>query len=319
MNFLADTSVDFIGKRRIALVLSLLTIGVGLASLVMHGGPRYSIDFTGGSLVQVQFTETVAVDNVRSVLQEVGFGGAEIQRFGAPNEMLVRIPDTGDETAMGTVKDALQARWPDMELRREEKVGPKIGGELRSAALQAIVLALSLILVYITVRFEFRFAVAAIVALVHDVLITLGAFSIAEHEVSLAVVAAFLTIVGYSLNDTIVVFDRIRENLRIPSKEPYEAILNRSVNQSLSRTVITSGTTLVVVAVLLAFGGEVLRDFAFALTVGIVVGTYSSIFVATPLLVEWEHRMPRRSKKKGSGDQGAPTRKSKPAKATVSS
>ncbi len=313
MQFLTNTNIDFVGKRRIAAVLSLLLIGAGIASLVMHGGPRYSIDFTGGSLVQVRFAEPVPVETVRETLQDVGFGAAELQQFGAPNEMLVRIQDTGDDEAMSKVKDALRSAWPDLELRREEKVGPKIGGELRSAAAQAIILALSLILIYITVRFQFRFAVAAIVALVHDVLITLGAFSIADHEVSLAVVAAFLTIVGYSLNDTIVVFDRIRENLRVPSRDPHEVILNRSVNQSLSRTIITSGTTLVVVLVLLVFGGEVLRDFAFALTAGVLVGTYSSIFVATPILVEWEKRAPRRTKKKG-GKGGA-----RKAKAAVSS
>ncbi|HMB70159.1 MAG TPA: protein translocase subunit SecF [bacterium] len=296
MRFLSNTNYDFVGKRKMALVLSLVAIAVGIASLVTHGGPRYSIDFTGGSLIQVQFPQATTVEEVREALNASGVANAEIQRFGAPDEILIRIQRTGDTDAMEDVKAALQSRWPDYTNRREETVGPKIGGELRSAAGQAIFLALFLILIYITIRFEFRFAVAAIMALVHDVLITLGAFSLANHEVSLAVIAAFLTIVGYSLNDTIVVFDRIRENLRVPGREPYDQILNRSVNQSLSRTVITSGTTIVVVVVLLIFGGEVLRDFAFALTVGVVVGTYSSVFVATPILVEWEKRRPRRTK-----------------------
>jgi len=296
MKFLSDTNVDFVGMRRGALLLSLAMIVIGVVSLVVHGGPKYSIDFTGGRLIQVRMPTVVPLDEVRDELTAVGFGDAEIQQFGAPDELLIRIKETGDETAMKRVQDAIKARWPDYTLRRAETVGPKIGSELRSAAGEAIFLALFLILVYVTVRFEFRFAVAAIVALIHDVIITLGAFSLAEHEVSLAVVAAFLTIVGYSLNDTIVVFDRIRENLRVPGREPYADVLNRSVNQSLSRTIITSGTTLVVVVVLLLFGGEVLRDFAFALTVGVVVGTYSSIFVATPLLVVWEKRRPRRSR-----------------------
>lgn len=296
MKFLSETNIDFVGMRKGALFLSLAMIVVGVASLVVHRGPKYSIDFTGGQLVQVKMAEPTPVDEVRDELKAVGFGDAEIQRFGAADELLIRIKDTGDEASMDRVKDALEARWPDYTLRRAETVGPKIGNELRSAASEAIFLALFLILIYITVRFEFRFAVAAIVALVHDVLITLGAFSLAQHEVSLAVVAAFLTIVGYSLNDTIVVFDRIRENLRVPGREPYASVLNRSVNQSLSRTIITSGTTILVVVVLLFFGGEVLRDFAFALTVGIMVGTYSSIFVATPLLVVWENRRPRRSR-----------------------
>ncbi|GJM44996.1 MAG: protein-export membrane protein SecF [Gemmatimonadota bacterium] len=296
MQFLTDTNIDFVGKRRMAMILSLTLIAIGIGSLVMHGGPRYSIDFTGGSLIQAKFAEPTSVEAVRDVLTGAGVAGAEIQQFGAPDEILVRIQRTGGTDAMEDVKAALSAQWPEYENRREETVGPKIGGELRSAASQAIFLALFLILVYITIRFEFRFAVAAILALLHDVVITLGAFSLANHEVSLAVIAAFLTIVGYSLNDTIVVFDRIRENLRVPSREDYESVLNRSVNQSLSRTIITSGTTIVVVAVLLVFGGEVLRDFAFALTVGVIVGTYSSIFVATPLLVAWEKRRPSRAK-----------------------
>jgi preprotein translocase subunit SecF len=298
MQFLTDTHVDFLTHRRIAMALSLLVILVGIGSLVAHGGPKYSIDFTGGSLIQVQFTEPVPADAVREVLATEGLGQAEIVRFGAPNETLVRLPETGDATADERVKEALRERWPNLDLRREETVGPKIGGELRSAAFQAIILALALILVYITIRFEFRFAVAAIVALVHDVLITLGAFSLAGHEISLAVIAAFLTIVGYSLNDTIVVFDRIRENLRVPAGRGYMEMLNRSINQSLSRTIITSSTTIVVVVILLLFGGEVLRDFSFALTVGVVVGTYSSIFVATPLLAEWERIRPRKKKKR---------------------
>jgi len=240
--------------------------------------------------------EVVPIDQVRAKLQEVGYSAAQIQRFGEPNELLIRIPDAGDMTAVDSVKDALRAAWPDLELRREESVGPKIGGELRSAALQAIMFSLVLILIYITIRFEFRFAVAAILALVHDVLITLGVFSLVDHEISLAVIAAFLTIVGYSLNDTIVVFDRIRENLRVPARTAYGAILNRSVNQSLSRTIVTGVTTLLVLVVLFLFGGEVLRDFAFALILGVIVGTYSSIFIATPILVEWQHRAPRKAK-----------------------
>jgi preprotein translocase subunit SecF len=298
MSLFADANFDFVGKRRAAAIISVLLIVAGLASLITKGGPKYSIDFTGGSLIQVQFAEVVPADEVRSALSAIGHGDAEIQRFGSPREMLVRIPDKGNEQDMIDVKDALRAQWPDLELRREETVGPKIGGELRAAALEAILFALALILVYITIRFEFRFAIAAIIALIHDVLITLGVFSLANHEVSLAVIAAFLTIVGYSLNDTIVVFDRIRENLRTPAREAYAGILNHSVNQSLSRTIITSGTTLLVVLVLFLFGGEVLKDFAFALVIGVVIGTYSSIFVATPILVEWETRRPRKSKRR---------------------
>jgi preprotein translocase subunit SecF len=296
MNFLANANFDFMARRGIAAALSLLAIAIGIGSLVMHGGPRYSIDFTGGSLLQVRFSSPVTAAEVRSVLAGVNQGDAGIQQYGEPGEMLVRIKATGDATVEPAVKQALRERWPDLDLRREETVGPKIGGELRGAALQVILWALAGILIYVTIRFEFRFAVAAIIALIHDVLITLGAFSLSNREISLAVIAAFLTIVGYSLNDTIVVFDRIRENLRVPTREQYMLILNRSVNQSLSRTIITSGTTILVTVILFFFGGEVLKDFAFALTIGVVIGTYSSIFIATPVLVEWEKRRPRKIK-----------------------
>ncbi|HMB70937.1 MAG TPA: protein translocase subunit SecF [bacterium] len=297
MQFLTNAKFDFMSQRRIAMVLSMTVILVGLGSLVIKGGPKYSIDFTGGTLLQLRFPEEVSADQLRTELARVGLGQAEIVRFGAPDEMLVRIQQMTTVAADSVAKDALRERWPDLELRREETVGPKIGGELRGAAGQAILLALALILIYITIRFEFRFAVAAIVALVHDVVITLGVFSLANHEISLAVIAAFLTIVGYSLNDTIVVFDRVRENLRIPTGgRVYAEILNQSINQSLSRTIITSGTTILVVVALLVLGGEVLRDFSFALTVGVLVGTYSSIYVATPILAEWEQRSPRKRK-----------------------
>ena len=310
MQFLAGTNIDFVGKRGIAVWVSLALILAGIVSLVMHGGPKYSIDFTGGALVQLQFAEPVPAQTVRDALAGIGYDDAEIVQFGAPNEILVRVKGGGEGMgAKDAVFDAISSQWPDVELRRSEAVGPKIGGELRSAALQAIGLALGLILIYITIRFEFRFAIAAIVALVHDVLITLGVFSIAGFEISLAVVAAFLTIVGYSLNDTIVVFDRIRENLKVPGRDSYESVLNRSINQSLSRTVVTSGTTMLVLLVLLFFGGEVLKGFAFALTIGVLIGTYSSIFVATPVLVEWEKRAPRRAvaakKKKKKAAAGA--------------
>ena len=201
--------------------------------------------------------------------------------------------------AVGKLYEAVKARFPDreIELRRTETVGPKIGEELKNRTWAAIVISLFGILVYISWRFEFKFAIGAIVALIHDVLITLGIFSIMGKEISLVIVAAFLTIVGYSLNDTIVVYDRIRENFSLRRRESYEKMIDISINQSLSRTVITSLTTLMVVLFLFFYGGEVIHDFAFALMVGIIVGTYSSIFVASPILIEWQNRLVGRKQK----------------------
>jgi preprotein translocase subunit SecF len=294
MQILTNPNFEFIDRRVPAYLVSAVAILAGIVSLVVHGGPKYSIDFEGGSIIQMQFAEPVAIETIREELARVGLAEAEIQRYGEPNEILIRVQKR--ETAQTLVKDTLRERWPDAVLRREEEVGAKVGGELRVAALNAMIVALIGILVYVSLRFEFRFAVAAIVALVHDVLVTLGAFSLTNREISLAVIAAFLTIVGWSINDTIVIFDRIRENLRVPSRERYDRILNASVNQCLGRTFITAGTVFVVVLVLLFWGGEVLRDFSFAMTVGLIAGTYSTVFVATALLVDWERWRPRKAK-----------------------
>jgi len=295
MRFLEQPNFEFLRVRWIAFSLSALLFAITLGSLIVHGGPKYSIDFAGGSLLQVRFPEGVTVDAVRDHLATVGAANAEIQQFGGPEEILVRIPDIG-EAGVESVKDAIRDRWPDAELRREETVGPKVGHELRGAAIQSIVLALALILAYTTFRFEFRWAVAAVIALVHDVVVTIGALSLTDREFSLAVIAALLTIVGFSLNDTIVIFDRVRENLRVPGRETFDRLLNRSINQTLGRTIITSGTVLLTTLALLFLGGEVLNDFAFALTVGVVSGTYSTVYVATAVVLEWENRWPRRVK-----------------------
>ena len=309
MRFVKDTNIDFIGLRRYAFILSAVMLLISIGSVATKG-LRYSIDFSGGSILQLRFPEPVTVDAIRAPLSGVGLAQAEIQRFGEPDEMLVRIPATGDTQSVDRAKEALRDAFPGVELRREETVGPKVGSELRSAALQAIILALALILLYVTVRFEFRFAIGAVVALAHDVTITVGALNLIGHEMSLVSIAALLTIVGFSLNDTIVVFDRIRENLRVPTREPLASVLNRSINQVLGRTIITSGTVLLSTIALLLFAGEVLWDLAFALTVGVIVGTYSSDFVATPVVYEWERRWPRRSKRgaraSASRDEGTP-------------
>ena len=239
MEFLVNAKFDFVSKRKAALVFSGTLILVGLGSLIVHKGPHYGIDFLGGTSIELEFEQPIAISDVRSAVSKAGFGKAEIKNFGAPNEILIRV----------------QA--------------------LRRSPSWAILIAPLGILMYISWRFEFTFAVGAIVALFHDVLITLGVFSVLGLEISLAIIAAFLTIVGYSLNDTIVVFDRIRENLKVLRRETYEAVVNTSINQSLTRTIVTSLTTLAVVTILYFFGGAVIHNFAFALIIGVLIGTYS--------------------------------------------
>ena len=296
MRFFGKTEISFVDRRRKAFLLSAIIIGAGLISLAVKGGPDLSIDFEGGVLVQLRFEKQVTTEELRSALDEAGYGKTEIQRFATGDEVLLRAVHAEEMDVAEAIKSSIAENMPDnpFEVRREELVGPKVGKELGKKAILAIVFALCAILVYLGWRFEFRFAVAAVAALFHDVLVTLGLFSLTGKEISLAVVAAFLTIVGYSLNDTIVVFDRIREDLRKYHRESYNGVINASINETLNRTVMTSLTTLIVVLFLFFMGGEVLRDFSFALLVGVLVGTYSSIFVASPILVEWYHKSPVR-------------------------
>ncbi len=288
MEFLVGTHFNFLGHRRAAFILSAVLIIAGAVSLIAHGGPELGIDFQGGILVQVQFERPIEAQAIRDALEDAGIRGAEIQHLGGDREAIIRMEEGEDLT--GAILSALKKAHPDnkADVRREELVGPKVGMELRMKATNAILIALVLILAYISIRFEFKFAVGAVAALVHDVAITLGMFSLTGREISLPVIAAFLTIVGYSLNDTIVIYDRIRENRRKLYGKSFVDIVNTSLNESLSRTLVTSLTTLVVVLCVFIFGGEVIKDFAFALMVGVVVGTYSSIYVASPLVVEWQ-------------------------------
>ena len=288
MRLLAHTNIDFLGKRKIAGIISFSMILMGLVSLVLKGGPLLGIDFTGGTLAQLQFAVPTNVAEIRLVLLEKGFSRPTIQRFGSDNEMLIRMP--AEETVQ--FSDRLKSALTDYEftIRRLETVGPKIGEELKGKALWSVFYALLGILLYITIRFDRYYALGAVVALAHDVLITLGIFSLLNLEIDLAILAAFLTIVGYSLNDTIVVFDRIRENAKTQRRAEFYATVNRSVNQTLGRTVITSLTTLMVVTTLFLIGGEVIKYFAFAMIVGVIVGTYSSIYIAAPIvhnLMKW--------------------------------
>ena len=309
MRFLSETKIDFLGARRFGFVISGALLLAGMISLFLQNGPKLGIDFTGGTRVMVKFDKSVEISSVRDALAIVeiegetfDFSKAEIklERDKELGDLVsVRLPklpetvDDADEAVISKLFDTFPENVPDdiIEFKLStDTIGPKIGSELRGKAILAIISSILMILIYVSIRFQFKFAIGAIAALVHDVLITLGIFSIMDYEISLVIVAAFLTIVGYSLNDTIVVFDRVRENLKRLKQERYETIINKSINESLSRTVITSLTTFMVVFILWLAGGEVIRYFAFAMMVGILIGTYSSMFVASPVVVALHNR-----------------------------
>ena len=288
MRLFNNTNIDFLAKSAIAKFLSMALIIAGLASLAMKGGPALSIDFTGGTIAQLQFDKAVDVSKLRTKLAENGFENSEIITFGSPNEVLIKTQFSGANSELeSSLRTAIKSEF---QVRRVESVGPKIGKELQSDALSAILLSLLMILIYISFRFDRFYAYGSVVALIHDVLITMGVFSLLSIEIDLTIVAAFLTIVGYSLNDTIVVFDRIRENVIKHARESLDTIVNISLNSTLGRTIVTSLTTFVVVLSLFLFGGEVIKNFAFALIVGIFVGTYSSIYVASPVMMYFEKK-----------------------------
>tara|TARA_S200000501_G_scaffold378718_1_gene443026 strand:- start:4299 stop:5240 length:942 start_codon:yes stop_codon:yes gene_type:complete len=302
MRIIKDTKIDFMGSANIGLLTSTLLIIAGLGSMIAKGGPKLSIDFKGGTLVAVRYAKPMDINEVRTGLSSLNIDGrsydfsqAEIKHFGDEYSVAIRLPNIENEPEkfLTNFVGKMAELFPDMAQEdREnfilsiEKVGPKIGAELSGDALMAIISALGLILIYVSFRFEWKYAIGSIAALTHDVLITLGIFSLLDYEVSLAVLAAFLTIVGYSLNDTIVIFDRVRENVKIMKQESMKKIVNKSINNSLSRTIITSLTTFFVVLVLFLLGGEVIHTFAFAMIVGVIVGTYSSIFIASPIIVK---------------------------------
>lgn len=292
--FKKETHVDFMGKIKPAIIFSGLIIAVSIVSIVFHGGLKYGIDFAGGTLVQLQFQNPPSLDNIRKGLKEIGLADSTIQEFGSKNDILIRVERSeGKMEEMGSrIKNALGKTMnaDEITVERVEMVGPKVGKDLRTKAVMSIFYAILGIVIYITWRFELHYAIAAIIALIHDVIITMGAFSLFDKEFTLVIVAAFLAIIGYSLNDTIVIFDRIRENSRRRKRESWKDIINASINQTLSRTLLTSGTTLLVVVALFFFGGEIIHDFSFALLVGILIGTYSSIFIASVFLVFWESR-----------------------------
>jgi preprotein translocase subunit SecF len=280
--FKRDLHIDFMGKRKLAMFFSGLLIVIALVSLLVRG-LSLGIDFTGGTLVEIGFPQAVELPAVREKLSQAGFADAMAQHFGTSKDVLIRLAPREDlESAELSDRAfrALQALDEGVKLRRQEFVGPQVGDELTEDGGLAMLYALIGILIYVGLRFEYRFALGAVIALVHDVIITIGLFSVLQVEFDLPVLAAVLAVIGYSLNDTIVVFDRIRENFRKMRKGESIEIINSSLNQTLSRTLVTSLTTLLVLLALYFFGGEIIHGFALALIIGVVVGTYSSIYVA---------------------------------------
>jgi len=334
-----DININFIGKKKTAFFLSLTIIIISIGSLIIKSGPKYGVDFAGGTLIQIKFIQPADIADIKTGLTAVGLGKSSVQSFGSQdvNEYLIRTnkPITTSEGLTIDIEKALKSSTgQEAEIRRVDMVGPQIGKDLREKALFAMFYALLFITIYISGRFELKwilsgvvaavlmgavyvlslfdvsipiliiaavvvalivfwilelkYAMGAIVALIHDVTITVGIFSIFDKEFTLPIIAALLTIIGYSLNDTIIVFDRIRENLKKFNRQALDSNINRSINETLSRTILTSLTTLAVVVSLFVLGGGIIHDFAFALIIGILAGTYSSIFVASPILLVWQ-------------------------------
>ena len=278
---------DFMGKRIPFLGLSALLVICSLV-LLLSKGVNFGIDFAGGTIVQVKYEQKAPIKDIRNTLKSTQYSNASITEFGSPEEVVIRITGSSSDLAndIGDEMHEILKSTGNFEVRRVDIVGPKVGGELREKGIMALSLSLLVILVYVSFRFEWRFAVASIFALAHDVIIALGAISLFNIEVNLDILAAILTILGYSLNDTIIVFDRIREGVTTSKEAILEKVVNDSVSKTLSRTTLTSLTTFFVVITLFLFGGEIIHGFAFTMLVGVIVGTYSSIFVAASFLVQ---------------------------------
>ncbi|GAK43984.1 protein-export membrane protein SecF [Tepidicaulis marinus] len=281
-----DTSIPFVAYRNIAYAFSILVVAVSLA-LVFTKGLNFGIDFKGGTMIEIETPEAADIGAIRSQLNGLGLGDVQVQTFGAPNDVLIRIQSQGGEPGSDQEVVALvkQELGDEVQYRRVEVVGPKVSGELVNSGVTAVVLAVALMLIYVWFRFEWQFSIGAVLALVHDVVTTIGIFSLLQIEFSLPIIAAILTIVGYSMNDTVVVYDRVRENLRKYKRMDLGELIDKAINETLTRTTMTALTTLLALGALYVFGGEVIRGFTFAMIWGVVVGTYSSIFVAAPILL----------------------------------
>jgi preprotein translocase subunit SecF len=317
MRLFANANYDFIGRRRIGYLISLAILVPGLLMLLIRG-VNYSIEFTGGTLLQVETQEPVDIARVRSALAAVGVQGAELQTFGSDRELVIRArvaragSDANDTQATSSaVQSALDQAIGagQYSIVRTEAVGPKVGSELRQKAVIAVLLSFAVVLLYLAIRFEWRFGVAAVIATAHDVIASLAFIGLSQLEVSLFVVAGLLTIVGYSLNDTIVIFDRIRENLHRSKRDQFIAVLNRSMNETLPRTVFTGTTAVGSLVALAVLGGEVVRPFAVLMLFGVAIGTFSSLFIAAPALLAIERKWPGQDVRGVRAAGGTPPKK----------
>jgi preprotein translocase subunit SecF len=324
LRILHDTNIDFIRWWRVALVTTAAWIGLGLAALLVFGGMNYSIEFTGGTMMQLEFKQPPDAGQLRSTIEAAGVRHAEIQQFGSNREYTVRAQEesqvaaqaAGAATVARRMQDALTKRYGQgsYTVLRAEAVGPRVGKELRTGALLAILISFAITLIYLAFRFEWRFGLAAVIATAHDILATVAFIKLLNLEVSLTVIAAILTVIGYSLNDTIIIFDRVRENLKKGRKESLYDLANRSVNETLPRSVMTHATTLAATLALLIFGGDVIRPFAWVMTFGIFTGTFSSIYVASALLVWIERKWPRKVSTAAAGASRSSSRDARPTR-----
>jgi preprotein translocase subunit SecF len=292
LQILHKTNIDFMGWKKVSFTVSGLLVLIGIIALVQvgRGKANLGIDFVGGTTVQLSFKEKLPIEQARAAIEKAGFQGATIQEAGEGNTIMIRLRES--EGASDKVQTLFKQEYPanPFEIESIQEIGPVIGKALQRDALVAISVSLVAIIIYIALRFEFRFGVSAAIATMHDVLVVLGIFYVLNKEINLLVVTALLTLVGYSLTDTVVVFDRIRENLKRSRRDPLPKLVNGSLNEVLSRTIITSLTVILVLVPLVVYGGDVLHDFAVALLMGVIVGTYSSVFVASPVLVVWHEK-----------------------------
>ncbi len=307
MRFLEKANFDFIGLRKTGYIISLILVGIGLVSMLVRGF-QLGIDFKGGTEIVVKFQDPINIGEVRKTLSAEGIKG-QIKEYGSAQEVIITTDFSGEiNDLQALIERVLKRDFPNnpSEVIKVDAVGPSIAGDLKWSAISALLGALVMILLYVGIRFEFKFATAGVVAIFHDVLVVAGLFSllggvldVMPLEVDLSIIAAFLTIIGYSITDTVVVYDRIRENLKIRKSDPYEKVFNDSLNETLSRTIITSGTTLLTALVLFIFAGPTIRGFAFAIVAGILIGTYSSVFIAAPIVLDWQQKAGGKFKLRG--------------------